>query len=81
MSVEAGGVSKKATEENKTGSWRIFRPNVTDKCIGCGTCIDFCPEGAIKIEDKRAKINYDYCKGCLICKEQCPIKAIESEQD
>jgi len=67
--------------EVKTGSWRTFKPLVTVKCIGCGTCVQFCPEGCIKIENKKAVIDYDYCKGCLICISECPVKAIESERE
>ncbi len=65
---------------NKTGSWRTFKPIITDKCTGCGICATYCPENAIEIKNvdgkKRAVINYDYCKGCLICFKECPFKAI-----
>jgi pyruvate ferredoxin oxidoreductase delta subunit len=71
---------KKSTRDNKTGSWRSFTPVITDKCIGCGICAEFCPEGCIEIIDKKAKIDYDYCKGCLICARQCPVKAIEEKK-
>ncbi len=67
--------------QNKTGSWRSQRPVVTDKCQGCGTCANFCPENCIAIENKKAKINYDYCKGCLICVNECPLKAIKIENE
>jgi len=65
----------------KTGVWRNFKPVVTEKCIGCGTCVLFCPEGCIKIVDKKAKIDYDYCKGCMICLVECPVKAIIKERE
>ena len=67
--------------EVKTGSWRTFKPVITVKCIGCGTCAQFCPEGCIKIKNKKAVTDYDYCKGCLICFNECPVKAIESKQE
>jgi pyruvate ferredoxin oxidoreductase delta subunit len=69
------------SKNNKTGNWRTFKPIVSDTCIGCGLCTKMCPEGCIKIENGKAKINYDYCKGCLICKNVCPIKAIKEEKD
>jgi 2-oxoacid:acceptor oxidoreductase delta subunit (pyruvate/2-ketoisovalerate family) len=92
MAAEKSGLSKGAvvreagsTSKNKTGTWRTFRPIVTDKCIGCGTCVMFCPEGAITVKDvkgkKRAVIDYDYCKGCLVCIEVCPQKAITAEKE
>ena len=63
--------------QNKTGSWRTFKPVVSDKCVRCGMCVTFCPEIAIKLGEKKAEINYDYCKGCGICSNVCPVKAIE----
>ena len=63
--------------EVKTGAWRTFKPVVTDKCIGCGTCAQFCPEGCIKIKNKKAVINYDYCKGDGVCANVCPVKCIK----
>ncbi len=76
MVLEAG-----SSKKNKTGSWRTFKPVVTEKCVGCGTCVNFCPEGVIKIKNKKAKIDYDYCKGCLICMNVCPFKAIEKVKE
>ncbi len=68
------------TTINKTGTWRTFRPIVDkDKCIGCGICERFCPDGCIEIINKKCEIDYDYCKGCLICMNECPVKAIDKE--
>lgn len=70
-------ISNTSTEKNKTGSWRVTVPKITEKCVGCSICVDYCPEGTITLVNKKAVINYDYCKGCMICLRQCPIKAIE----
>jgi len=77
------------SKENKTGAWRTFVPEVdNEKCIKCGKCQMFCPEGCIrgleaqKMEDKTPpKINLDYCKGCGICAAECPVKAIAMKQE
>lgn len=64
--------------ENKTGSWRTFRP-VLDKtkCIKCWNCWIFCPDGVIEeAPDGTFDINYEYCKGCGICSNECPVGAI-----
>lgn len=45
-------------------------------CIGCGICVKNCPNGAIKVEDFHAIIDYEKCDGCGICAEKCPKKAI-----
>ncbi len=88
--IRAGGVATVSTLVNKTGSWRTFRPVVTDKCTGCSICIDFCPDACIELIDnpnknskskKIVKIDYDYCKGCLICENICPFKAIASKKE
>jgi 2-oxoacid:acceptor oxidoreductase delta subunit (pyruvate/2-ketoisovalerate family) len=75
----------RTSRENKTGDWRSFRPNIdTTKCIKCGICVSFCPEGCISGADVKkvlqerefAKVDYDYCKGCGICANECPVKCI-----
>lgn len=82
--IPLAGIVKKDTKEKKTGSWRTKKPIVSEACIGCGICVDFCPELCIFIEDKngekKAKIDYDYCKGCMLCAAQCPKKAIKVEE-
>ncbi len=65
------------SEENKTGSWRTFRPVMDrEKCIMCENCFIFCPEGCIMEFEGKFVINYDYCKGCLVCQNECPVNAI-----
>ncbi len=79
---ELGGVIEN-DEKNypPTGEWSEIKPEVSDKCIACGQCTKFCPEGAIKIEEvngkNKAVVDYRYCKGCELCSEICPVKAIE----
>ena len=47
-----------------------------DRCIGCGECINACPEDAItKREDGIVLIKEDLCIGCKACIEACPFKA------
>lgn len=51
--------------------------NVTDKCIGCGTCTKgVCFVNAIEIKNNRAIISNE-CRGCGRCVDICPQKSIE----
>ncbi|MEM2917944.1 MAG: pyruvate synthase subunit PorD [Candidatus Altiarchaeota archaeon] len=70
--------SNGSTVITKTGAWRAYRPVFDfDKCISCGLCWVFCPEGCIfKKNNGKFDANLDYCKGCGICANECPKKAI-----
>lgn len=47
----------------------------TDKCIGCGTCEEVCPIGAISVAQV-AKTDPKRCQGCGLCVTACPAGAI-----
>jgi pyruvate ferredoxin oxidoreductase delta subunit len=68
--------------ENKTGSWRVFRPDFDpDKCTSCSMCQLVCPEGCVTVENGEYKPDYDFCKGCGLCAHECPAKAITMETE
>jgi Na+-translocating ferredoxin:NAD+ oxidoreductase RNF subunit RnfB len=46
-------------------------------CLGCGDCKNVCPESAISIEGKLAKVDGDACVSCGACISACPKKIIE----
>lgn len=51
-----------------------------NKCNGCGECIPNCPEGAIQIIDKKARLVSDlFCDGLGACIGYCPQGAISIE--
>ena len=46
-------------------------------CIACGSCVDFCPGGAVKIVDGKATIiDAGACTYCTDCEAICPTGAI-----
>ncbi|MDR2862167.1 MAG: 4Fe-4S binding protein [Syntrophobacterales bacterium] len=71
-----------SAREYHTGGWRAQRPICdNEKCIKCGVCYIFCPEGCIiERKDGFFEANLDYCKGCGICAHECwpfAIKMVE----
>jgi heterodisulfide reductase subunit A2 len=48
-----------------------------NKCSGCGTCIQVCPYGALRKNDRGyAEVIVAACKGCGCCGATCPEGAI-----
>ncbi len=54
---------------------------VTDRCDGCGLCVDVCPYNALKLTEitdidgqikKRISPDPALCKGCGLCEATCP---------
>lgn len=44
----------------------------TSGCLGYGDCIKVCPQGAINIVDRVAKVDKTKCIGCGLCAKACP---------
>lgn len=48
-----------------------------EKCNGCGDCITSCAEGALTMENGKAKLVQDkYCDGLAACLKECPQGAL-----
>ena len=52
-----------------------------DKCIGCESCIAWCPMGAIRVEKDKAVIDQDRCVECNVCRRVgiCPVDAFDQQ--
>ena len=51
----------------------------SNKCDGCGTCVERCQFGAISVDGDGAKVDDARCFGCGLCASACPAGAVEME--
>ena len=51
----------------------------SEKCTGCGECVESCPVEAIELDGDVAKVDEDECTDCGACVDVCPDEAIEVE--
>lgn len=47
------------------------------RCIGCGECIEGCPEAAVSMTAAGIATDLHRCKGCGVCADLCPACARE----
>ncbi|MFZ7120538.1 MAG: DUF362 domain-containing protein [Eubacteriaceae bacterium] len=68
-----------ASAAGKQKQHSTMKPEVGSFCIKCGKCIKWCPEGAIQLHEKKAKISKKVCVGCGECIAMCPVNAIKPQ--
>jgi NAD-dependent dihydropyrimidine dehydrogenase PreA subunit len=52
-----------------------------DCCIGCGSCVEVCPQGVWEMVDGKAEaVNAGECVGCESCVEACEQQCIKVEE-
>lgn len=78
--LEIGSIATKpgSASQYKTGDWSSRQPVYDhNKCIKCGLCQIYCPEGCVKTTDEGFyAADLYYCKGCGICAKECPRQVI-----
>ena len=50
---------------------------IANQCIGCKTCLEICPEGALTFTADGNQVDRNRCNGCGLCAEECPADALE----
>ena len=58
---------------------RLF--SSSDKCIGCGKCVEECPQDNIILDNRKRPKWGNGCELCLICEMVCPVQAVNSVVD
>lgn len=51
---------------------------VTDRCIGCGACVESCPTDVLRMDNTgKAIVAYSRdCHVCFLCVDDCPTSAV-----
>lgn len=52
---------------------------ITENCIGCGRCVEACPQRCIE-KGRPYRIMKEHCLHCGSCFERCPVQAVEREE-
>lgn len=50
---------------------------ITDACVGCGSCVEVCPQNCINTDNIPFVIEQEHCLHCGNCFEACPTGAVE----
>jgi NAD-dependent dihydropyrimidine dehydrogenase PreA subunit len=49
----------------------------SEKCVGCGKCVEVCPHAVFAVEERKARIaDRDACMECGACQLNCSATAI-----
>ncbi len=47
-----------------------------DRCIGCGACLEVCPQGAHAVVDGERVFHREACHACGVCAQECYAEAL-----
>ena len=54
---------------------------ITEACIGCGICVDVCPQKCIDISGRPLVIRQEHCVRCGSCWRECPSDAVIMKEE
>ena len=68
--IERDSFSFGAAEKKEEGYF------ITEDCIGCGSCLNVCPQNCIESDDVPHVIEQEHCLHCGNCMNACPAGAV-----
>ena len=77
-------INLKIFENKKINQEELIKEEVLKKkllfvsrfCEGCGTCVEFCPNGALSLKYIKVVVDYNLCLTCGYCVPHSPIFAL-----
>lgn len=67
-----------ASRKGKMEQHSTAKPKIVQKkCTGCGTCVEWCPQEAITLNDDVAVIDAEKCIGCGECLAMCRFDSVQ----
>jgi uncharacterized Fe-S center protein len=66
-----------ASKKGKMKQHAALKLSISDDCTHCCVCFDYCPAGAITLDDVKAHIDQDKCIGCAECLAACKFGAVK----
>ena len=75
--IQKKQIDKVAVKCSNHDAGKLVRAVCKNGCIGCRLCEKNCPNGAIRVVDNLAAIDYTTCAGCGVCVEKCPSHCIQ----
>ncbi len=52
-----------------------------EKCTGCGACVEVCPHGVLRMQEKKVEItDLDLCMECGACVNNCAFDALSVDK-
>lgn len=74
----------RAADADEAGGRTISLTIDSERCLGDGLCVDFCPEGVLEMREVNGQMvavvaRAEMCSACYTCVGQCPEKIIQLE--